>query len=363
MIIAIIVGMLIVVALLEWKLAKCSIKHLCYECSIDETLVEPEQKIHLTSSVSNYWKYPVLYAGMSESFQEDIELYREEKTRKNQIKKVFFGFATNYRFYLMPHTRFVSKVALSIPKRGEYELGNYYMEAGDFLGINSEIVKDTMGISVIVMPKRSDSQVALQSLGGFIGNISVRRFILEDPVLTIGFRDYTSSDPMKSISWKQTARTGKMQVKQYDYTVDASVAVLLNTENGTREDIENCLELTRTACEELEQKQIPFEFYTNGDITGPMGPLPWLAEGLGRTHLNQILYGLGKSNCFNIRPFENTVEHCIQRRKSNKSYILITPPLSERERFQVSRLQMYSDQEICVLVGKGEYQEKGVKEA
>ena len=43
-------------------------------------------------------------------------------------------------------------------------------------------------------------------LSGFLGDVSVRRFIYEDPVLTTGFREYTGREPMKHISWTQSAR-------------------------------------------------------------------------------------------------------------------------------------------------------------
>ncbi len=68
-------------------------------------------------------------------------------------------------------------------------------------------------------------------LGGVIGDISVNRFIFEDPMLTVGFSEYTGREPMRDISWTQSARLGRMMVKNYDHTVDLSVTILLNVQS------------------------------------------------------------------------------------------------------------------------------------
>ena len=51
------------------------------------------------------------------------------------------------------------------------------------------------------MPRRAASPSFDMLLGGMIGDISVNRFIFEDPMLTIGFSDYTGREPMRDISW------------------------------------------------------------------------------------------------------------------------------------------------------------------
>ena len=56
----------------------------------------------------------------------------------------------------------------------------------------------------------------------------MNRFIMEDPVLRLGYRDYTGREPIKQISWTQTARMGRMMVSCQDYTVERTVTVMLN---------------------------------------------------------------------------------------------------------------------------------------
>lgn len=181
---------------------------------------------------------------------------------------------------LMPRQRCRRQVRFAIGKRGAYQVGSYRLSAGDLLGV-SEVSVHGGGQELVVMPERSDDLGMLQALGGFLGDISVRRFILEDPILTVGFRDYTGREPMKAISWTRTAMTGALQVKQYDHTAEQNVVVLLNVEGGSGKDLEECFRMTRSVCEELERKKIPYAFRTNGNLPGPVGKVFSLASGLG----------------------------------------------------------------------------------
>ena len=131
------------------------------------------------------------------------------------------------------------------------------METGDLLGFKSFVKSGKIAANITVMPRKCEDELILQTLGGYIGDISVKRFIIEDPMLTIGFNDYTGREPMKKISWPLSARKGKLVVKNYDYTVDVSVIVVLNLASGSAREKEKCLEITRTACEQLESKHIP----------------------------------------------------------------------------------------------------------
>ena len=56
----------------------------------------------------------------------------------------------------------------------------------------------------------------------------MRRFILDDPSLLVGYREYTGREPMKQISWNQTAKTGRLTVRQNDHTTDRIAMVIVN---------------------------------------------------------------------------------------------------------------------------------------
>ena len=349
-----IVTLALFVIIMQAKLASIALKHLYYDFSLDKQLVEPDELVILTSTIKNTANTPIMYVGVSEFLPKDFNIREDEKWLKKHFKSSLFTQNTSYKMFLEPHTKFSTKLHFSVPKRGSYKLGKWYIETGDFLGFKSQIKSNELNRTVVVMPRRYTSPIFLKTLGGFIGDISVRRFILEDPVLTKGFRDYTGREPLKNISWTQTSRMNKVLVKDFDYTVESNVSVILNMETENKDVLEKSFEMLRTVCEELENIHMPYEFYTNGDLEGPLTKLSFLSEGLGSQHLNLILYGLGKSNLFFEHTFEDLVESIISKHEPSKSYIVVTPNLTPNGRNALKKLQDFSYYDSCVIYADGE---------
>ena len=63
---------------------------------------------------------------------------------------------------------------------------------------------------------------------GWQGDITVRRWINEDPFYPAGVREYRPGDEMRRINWKAVARTGDLQVNQFDYTADRKLYLLVS---------------------------------------------------------------------------------------------------------------------------------------
>lgn len=348
-----IICLILFIILLEKKLSKISLKNLSVCNSINVSLAEPDESITLTSKVYNKGFFPIMYVKLTQ-YLPLISHMTEEKGKGFIIKAEKEAFFVQCVMYLMPHMRRTFQYHFSLPNRGIYELGDFSISAGDYLGINDSSASGKSPVRIVIMPHRSQNREVLKTIGGFIGDISVRRFILEDPVMTVGFNEYTGREPFKSISWLRSARTGKLHVKQYDHTVDMTVSVILNTENGSESRLEVCYILTRTVCEELEKKHIPYEFYSNGDISGPLGMLSHVCEGLGRQHLNTILYGLGCARHECIRSFETLIKQCIQHQKPNQGYIIISPTMSTEQIKIVENLKRTVTDNVCVLIGEHE---------
>ena len=154
---------------------------------------------------------------------------------------------------------------------------------------------------MVVAPREAEDQRLTDVLSGFLGDVSVRRFIHEDPVLTTGFREYTGREPMKQISWTQSARGRGLVVKNFDHTAEPRVSVLLNadTQAGNREELlEKCCSMARTVCRILEEQGVPYDFATNADLAGAIGGgSREVGEGLGASHFTAVLDCLGRIVC------------------------------------------------------------------
>lgn len=227
------------------------------------------------------------------------------------------------------------------------------MSGGDFLGLNERNEYYSYFREVVAVPKAAPEQVIGEVLGGFMGDVSVRRFILEDPVLTLGFREYTGREPMKMISWTQSARGTGLMVKKYDYTVEPAVSVLLNIDSASDDcgdEIERCFSLTRTVCETLEEQGIQYDFATNAVIAGAMSNLSSMSEGLGQRHFEGILEALGRA----IHAVSGSADQLLLGSASGgcgseRGRILITPNRTAISLQTLNRLREVSGGNLLVI--------------
>ena len=317
---------------------------LRYSARFDRVIAEPNEPITLQATIENSKRLPIPFVRLQHQLPPDAELCREATDaallRSNEEK-----FSLAKRACVQKSFRF------SINRRGIYDVGNYRLSVGDLFGFREESLFGE-GDKIVIIPAKSDRVNALQALGGFIGDISVRRFIMDDPILTVGFRDYTGREPMKSISWTRTAISGSLQIKEFDHTAEQTVTVLLNVSGGTDEELEDCFRLARTVCERLEQEKIPYAFRTNGFLPSPTGAIFTLPDALGQSHLSTILCGLGGANYTCFYSLHSLIHQSLLKRKHNESFIVVTPEPDENDRLILHHLQSFSSNPICVLVGK-----------
>jgi hypothetical protein len=182
-------------------------------------------------------------------------------------------------------------------------------------------------------------------VGGTEGDFSVRRFIFEDPTLIYGYRDYTGREPMRQISWKATARTGKLTVREQDHTQEWSATVLADLWSETQGDLERVLELVRTVCEVLEERHISYALYSNSDI----GNVP---EGLGRQHVHAIQRRIGLSLPIAYHRFDSVLPKLLSGPARGRNFILIAPEPCMRVYEYVQQLDASAGSKTIVFYGK-----------
>ena len=344
MIIFVLICSLIVIAVLERLSRREDLRRLYVTFSADMDLVEPGEIVTLRYTVCNTGRLPLLFVGFALQFDDAVAIREDTLWTARHVTHSFSGERVDYHFYLLPRRMFSGKLHLSLKKRGVIDLGNCYLETGDLLGLQSAVRSREIGVRIVCTAPCVPLDKP-ETLGGFLGNVSVRRFIHEDPSMLLGYRDYTGREPMKQISWFQTAKAGQLTVRVYDHTVDHNVTLLVNMQAGNPRISERCLSLTRTVCEQLEAGKVPYALCSNGDLQS-------LQEGLGRSHLHFILRRIGISRLAPYRSFSALVDQCIARRRGADSYIVITPSLNGAGEKALQRLQAVSDTRVCVILGE-----------
>ena len=232
--------------------------------------------------------------------------------------------------WLRPKEKMVKRVPISAEARGRYIFPSITVDTGDFLGLKSASRSLMVEQEMIVRPKRIAAAATPEVLGGFLGDRSVRRFLFEDPVLTVGFHEYTGTEPMKSISWTRSAREGKLMVRRPDFTMEPSVTVVLNVAGRPDEPEEQALmertfSLARMVLEYLDRNGVQYDFRMNGLTVGSVGSWEYVTEGHGAKHLSGILEGLGRAVLRTTFSAPELVRRAVMHTGEQRGIIFVTP--------------------------------------
>ncbi|MCL2007290.1 MAG: DUF58 domain-containing protein [Treponema sp.] len=324
-----IIALLVLVLLAEkWFLDK-ALDGVEFDYGPSVLLAAPNEKFDIITSLINPRLKFIPFLKVEGSIPASLTLHNHPLEVANKYTSEF---KFSYTTFMTPRSGRQRNLEASISKRGRYLFTHAYLSGGDFLGLNAD--RHSYGVfnEIVVYPKEIDTVNVNEVVGGFLGDISVRRFIIEDPVLTAGFREYSGREPMKAISWTQSARMGQIMVKNHDFTMEPAVTVILNVESDYIEEeketiIETCYSITHTVCKNLEERRIQYDFYTNATTQGVFGNWSYIPEGLGRKHFFTIMEGLGRAS-YNIRePFAATIKRLGPG--GARSLIIISPTMNE----------------------------------
>ena len=347
-----IILLLIVAACGLYVIERLSIKDIFrgigYDIKPSGKMVEIDEEFTLETTITNNKLLPVTSLKTAEFMPEDIAFSEGNfETAAYERGRAFVSDT-----YLLPRRRLIRRVKVKLPRRGRYFFRGAALTAGSFLGFSKDEKNFYFSREVVLPPKPIKSFVMEKMLGNYLGDVSVTRFIMEDPVLTVGFREYTGREPMRSISWKQTARMGEIMVKNYDHTLDLTVTVIMNVHTSIanyKESLEKLYSMTRTVCEFLETAKTPYRFVTNvitNDGTNWKSVIP---DGMGGDHFAVILELLARATYNHFDRFEEMAAKVAHRAEQGRSHILLTPDISPGAEPFLRKLRARTGRKVLIL--------------
>lgn len=311
----IIIGLVILVIIINNLSVKTGFIDLYYSLSVDKEKAEIGESISVYSTVENRKWLTVSFLTVVESFPSSFT------PRRNK-----------YALFLLPFQRIRRSYLIRGEKRGLHVFNETEHILGDFIGLSSQNRYLPSDCQVVILPKPLRLEDYLRPFGAMTGEWSVKRWILDDPLMTIGLREYTGNEPMKYIHWPSTARYGQMMVRQFDFTTDQSVMIVLNCEAlkpsavPVEVDlIEHCISLTRGLMMTLEEMHTPYGFTTNIRSITQEGI--YTHPGLGIQHLDHLVYQLGLIDIQKVMFLEPILESIQHKKGHYTTVVIITPRL------------------------------------
>ena len=119
---------------------------------------------------------------------------------------------------LMPGRSVSLKYRLTLPRRGYHRIGPLLMESGDLFGLQKRFRTGERQDYVSVLPTIAYIETFNISAKRPQGPVRISNRIYQDPTRIHGIREYVPGDPLNSIHWKATARTGTLHVKTFEPT-------------------------------------------------------------------------------------------------------------------------------------------------
>lgn len=242
-------------------------------------------------------------------------------------------------FSLMPYTEITRRHKVTCTKRGHYRLETVTLSYGDAIGLYTDTETKPMQAQLTVYPKPVPMDELPISSDSLQGDVSVRRWLMDDPFMTRGVREYQPGDALRSISWNATARTGKLQVFERDYTADPRLFVCINVETHEKmwkhvtepERIERGIQLAASWLQFAIDNGWDAGLGCNGCLAGDAEKKPIRTEVLGgEKHLTDLYEIMARIEIERSIPIEFYLEEEARRAERRTDYVLITSFVSDQ---------------------------------
>jgi uncharacterized protein (DUF58 family) len=296
-----------------------------HERYVTNDMLEIGDILEIESIVENKKYLPVLSFEVRYSLPQAITYLSGEKTQE-----MYFN------LFLLPFQRIKRINRLKVSMRGVHVLNKIQLSSGDLLGMKMTSLEKEDFKEVLVLPQKVDIEEQLVSYSEYYGDVSVQRWVMDDPILTIGLKEYTGMEPQKHIHWPSSLVRGSLMVKKFDYTADNSAVIILNNESSkpawysiNNDNIEKCISFARAMAESFESINYSYGLITNANIIGTNKDMGLVNAGLGRAHLNNILEVLARMHNTPKKEFEETLQATLNLNSSSGTYVIITPVLLE----------------------------------
>lgn len=189
-------------------------------------------------------------------------------------------------FSVLGRQKITREIPLTCTKRGRYEIKEADITSYSLLykkrfsraigngdcGKSDASIKTDASTFIYVYPKMTDVSQIITVCEHMLGTIQCAKRLYEDPFAFRTIRGYTAQDPMKTINWKASAKTGSLMVNTYDSVMSQKAMIFLDVEdNGIlrREDlVEESIAVAATLMRRLLRQSIEVGLCMNGTVEG-----------------------------------------------------------------------------------------------
>jgi uncharacterized protein (DUF58 family) len=207
-----------------WWWKWISLRGVDYERHLDKRRAFPGEHVDMTIQITNRKLVPLSWLEISDEIPMALPLADGVLMPTHIPRMGSLQHVASLRWYerLSRHYR------LLCTQRGVYNLGRVHLRSGDLFTLFEERQERAGSDELIVFPRIWPvTDLGLPSKEPF-GEPSAPRCLIQDPLSTVGVRDYRPEDDLRHVHWKATAHKGDLQVRVYEPTATLDLVILLN---------------------------------------------------------------------------------------------------------------------------------------
>jgi uncharacterized protein (DUF58 family) len=235
-------------------------------------------------------------------------------------------------FTLMSFTRITRKHNVFCSKRGEYILGNVYISSGNLLGgANVSMLEMPSAAKLLVYPRISPISELPVRHHNILGDILMKRWVLQDPFLKAGTNEYTYNEPLSLINWKATARADSLRVHNLDFSSEHKIMILMNVDLSKdqwtypkeAEVVETLIRIAASFAYKALGMGIETGFATNACCYFNQ-EIPAIKPKAGKEQLHKILCAMSRMKLTRHLAFHTFLKNEVDSKAKNHDYLILS---------------------------------------
>ncbi|CAH1203459.1 hypothetical protein PAECIP111893_01973 [Paenibacillus plantiphilus] len=321
-----------------------STRNFSYERSFNKTHCFEGDRVEMVERIANRKGLPIPWLRVESQLDSGL------KFNSNTNFDVSDGtLYQNHKslFSLMGYKQLTRRHNVLCSKRGCYRLTSAALTFGDLFGLHKKWIRIPLSEELIVYP----SPIELAELNlpsrSWQGNVSVRRWIVEDPFYVTGVRDYMPGDSLKSINWSATARVGELQVHRRDYTADYKLMIVLNVEDHelvrttvrNPELIERGIRYAAALVQFATEQGLAAGFATNGHSLDTPNQTIEVGMETGNDHMFYIYEQMAKLVISPVIKFDALLHQIAESNTERYDIVVLTAYMSEKIESALDKLR------------------------
>ncbi|MCM1181778.1 MAG: DUF58 domain-containing protein [Roseburia sp.] len=171
-------------------------------------------------------------------------------------------------FAVLGRQKITREIPLKCTRRGYYEVREADLITYSLLHKKRLSKTFQSDAAIYVYAKMTNVSDIMSLCERMLGTLQCAKRLYEDPFAFRTIRDYTVDDPMKTINWKASAKTGALMVNTFDSVLSQKAMLFLDVEDTgilKHEDlVEESIAITATLVRRLLRQGIEVGFCFNG---------------------------------------------------------------------------------------------------